>query len=101
MHLDNNKKNNALNNLKWWTYSQNNKQAYDDWIKFWPKYWLWKFNWALSKEVSQFTKEWLHIWDYLSMKDAYRLTWIQYKNISSCCLWKLKTAGGFIWKFKN
>lgn len=27
------------------------------------------------------------------------LDWQERWNISACCLWKLKTAGGFIWKF--
>ena len=34
-----------------------------------------------------------------SMKIASKSTNVNYNGISSCCLGKQKTAGGFIWKY--
>ena len=31
MHIDNNPTNNNINNLKWWTLSENTKQMWDEW----------------------------------------------------------------------
>ena len=44
---------------------------------------------------NNFIKEWS------SAKEAENSQKIQYKNISACCRGKRKTAGGYIWKFKN
>jgi hypothetical protein len=55
----------------------------------------------LYKSVVQFTKqgEFIKNWETMSMASKTLNIWIS--NISSSCLGKVKSAGGFIWKFKN
>lgn len=38
--------------------------------------------------------------EYITAREAQRQTGVNYKHISSCCLGKRKTAGGYFWKFK-
>lgn len=56
---------------------------------------------SLSKPVFQFTKnnEFINEWE--SAVDAYENTQINKSHIGECCNGKRKSAGGFIWKFKN
>lgn len=35
----------------------------------------------------------------MGQTEAQRQTWVRQADISSCCLWKQKTAKWFIWKF--
>lgn len=53
----------------------------------------------MSKSVIQFSlnNEILHF--YPSLMQSSRETGIDYRNISACCLGKVKSAGGFIWKY--
>lgn len=55
----------------------------------------------LSKAVLQFTLGGEFIKEYHSISEAERFTKIFDSNISSCCLGKSKTAGGYIWRHKN
>lgn len=53
-----------------------------------------------SKKVAQYdktTNEIIKIWD--SVMDVQRELGIAHQNISACCKGKLKSAGGFIWKY--
>lgn len=53
-----------------------------------------------SKKVAQYNKqtnELIKVWD--SMHDVERELGINNGNISSCCKGKLKSAGGFVWKY--
>lgn len=50
-------------------------------------------------KVSQFTKDNVFIKNYPSAREAYRQTDVANPSISNCCKNKLKTAGGFIWRF--
>lgn len=56
---------------------------------------------SLSKPVLQYTLEGEFVAEYPSTIEAARQTNICQQNISRCCTGKHKTAGGFIWKFKN
>ena len=51
-----------------------------------------------SKTVSQYTKEGEFIAIYPSAQEAERQTGVDSRHISHCCIGKLKTAGGFIWR---
>lgn len=87
-HNDWNPQNNHPNNLRYDTHSENTKDRYRLWYK-----------WRI-KPISQYSKWWefIRYWD--SAKEVTRALWINNKNIWSCCSWKRKLAGGFIWKFK-
>lgn len=55
----------------------------------------------LSKEVNQFSKDGSFITTYPSLNEAGRNTGIHIGHISECCIGRLKSAGGFVWKFKE
>ena len=51
--------------------------------------------------VIQYDKSGNIIADYKSLQDAARATGLFTTNISACCRGKIKTCGGFVWKYKN
>ena len=51
--------------------------------------------------ILQFTKENHYVKEYHSAKQAERETGIKNDNISSCLRGKSKSAGGFIWRYKE
>ena len=53
----------------------------------------------LSKEVYQYSKEGEYIDSYFGTREAERQTNINAQSISSNCLGKRKSAGGFIWTY--
>lgn len=53
----------------------------------------------LSKQVCQFSANAELIKIYPSAHDAQREIGVSFKNISSVCLGKRRTAGGYIWKY--
>lgn len=106
-HLDGNKLNNNDWNLEWTTRDNNLKHSFvvlwnkNDFKRNHPD--LWK-KWILnikSKQIIQLTKKWEIIKEWWSQWEASNELWIAQSNISSACLWKIKTAGWFIWKFIN
>ena len=100
---------NWMDNLFWWTQSDNMKDCFKKWRWYslfknnHPKPTLWKF-WKdnkSAKPINQYTLEWGFIREWWSIIDAAKELWISKSNISACCRWKQKTAGGFIWKYNN
>jgi group I intron endonuclease len=53
------------------------------------------------KPILQFNKDNTFIREWNSVKEAGETLLIDRSNISGCCRGKQKTAGGFIWKYKN
>lgn len=88
---------NWADNLFWWT--QNNNMQ--DMIKKWRHGNNGKFGRdnPTSKQILQYTKDLKLIKEWGSMMEVKRELWISNASISSCCIWKLKTAWGFIWKY--
>lgn len=54
-----------------------------------------------SKAVLQYTKDGIFIKEYYSIREAERQTEVNRSDISGCCKGKRKTAGKFIWKYKE
>ena len=54
-----------------------------------------------TKPVLQFSKTGEFIAEYPSIMDAERHTGCNHENICKCCKGKLKTCGGFIWRYKK
>ena len=54
-----------------------------------------------SKQVLQFSKDGIFIAEYPSTMEAERLTGCNHAHICECCKGKLKSCGGYIWKYKN
>ena len=100
-HKDGIKTNIAISNLEWATYSENNKHAVDTGLRQSP--WTDKFGAdnPRSKPVIQYDKAWNKINDFANAREAQRITGINYKHISSCCLGNRSTHGGYKWEYKK
>ena len=90
-HKDENKSNNTVDNLEWCDCKYNN-------------------NYGTRKEraaenhcrpVLQFDREGNFIREWPSMIKVEEELGIYNQNISWCCLGKLKSAGGYLWQYKN
>lgn len=112
-HIDGNKNNNNMENLEWCTSSENKKHAILTGLK--PKRFKGQFgkgkkNWMYqrrgkdnpcSKTVIQYNKEMNKIAEYGSTCEAERKTGICSTNIAKCCRGGAKTAGGYIWRYRD
>lgn len=94
-HKDENKNNNAVDNLEWCTASYNNTYGENAPVK--------KMKEARAKAVVQYSLTGEYIATYQSATEAQRKTNINQSNISKCCRNEknYKTAGNYIWKFEN
>lgn len=88
-HKDGNKTNNNINNLEMMTGSENKLHAYRVLKRK-----------HIENIVLQFDLQNNLINEYINVCEASRKTKICRTCISDCCNNKLKTAGGYIWKYK-
>ena len=79
-HIDENKLNNSVDNLRWVNHQEN-------------------IDHSKSKAVNQYSLDGIYIATYKSASEAERQTGIRNGNVVQCCKGKLKTSGGFIWKY--
>ena len=89
-HKDEVKSNNTVGNLEWMSvkdninYGTRNKRAGE----------------ALSKQVQMLDKKTCELLaTFPSTNEAGRVTGIAQQHISSCCNGKLKSAGGYVWRY--
>lgn len=84
---------NCVDNLEWCTVRYNNEHSGG----------ILKAHEANKKPVIQLTKNGDFVTEYESVMDAARKTGIDCSQISGCCKNKkyYKSAGGYIWKFKD
>lgn len=100
-HIDEDKSNNSVDNLEWCTakYNMNfgTRSARDLETK------KLRNRKNAEKPVLQFTKDNKFIKEYPSINEAGRCTGISQGNIVQCCKnrKRYKTAGGYIWQYKN
>ncbi len=97
-HKDRNKQNNVVDlddlqgettNLEWVTPAENVKHCF-----------LTGKN-IYKRQVLQYTKDMRYVSCWGSIREASQRLKISENNISSCCSGRLKTAGGYIWKYKE
>lgn len=54
-----------------------------------------------KKSVIQYTLDNKFVKEYVSIQEAFRQTKIYHGNIVKCCKQRIKSAGGYIWKYKE
>mgnify|MGYP005844425365 CR=1 FL=1 len=89
-HIDNNKLNNIVSNLRWVTYSENTKSYCDNYRK--PH----KNPILQYDRDNKFIKEWISVPEIISVYNKFG-TGVLYK----CLNGKGYSAYGYIWKYKN
>ena len=88
-HLDENKKNNCVDNLEWATAKENSNYG--------------SRNERISRKILQYSKSGDFIREWQSAVEVKRVLGIDQGNIAHCCRGNPKhtTAGGFVWKYKE
>jgi len=81
----------SLDNIQLMSWEDNLNKAYSDMKK--------GINNKQSRAVLQFSVDGKFIAEYYSISNASRESGIHRANINSCCLGKLKIAGGYKWKY--
>ena len=84
----------TMSNIQLMTWAENKKQADDDRV-------LGKLITSQNKRVAYYFKDGVKIASFHSIKEAERVTGVSRTSISKACNGDLKTAGGYIWKFKG
>ena len=90
-HIDEDKENNRADNLEWCKHMDNCNHGTRNERS------------AVMRgiQVEQLTLDGHHVAFYQSACDASRQTGIARKGINDCCRRHLKTAGGYLWKYKE
>ena len=97
-HIDRNKQNNEVSNLRWASYvEQANNKDKTNIIKKMKKFGKKKYP-NRAEKIKQFNKNNEYIKTFNSSREASRLLNISETSISNCVNGYSKTAGGFIWK---
>ena len=107
-HLDTDPSNNRATNLRWCTCSENHlnpltRKHRSDAMKGenHPRYGKFGKDNPTSKPIIQMDRQGNLLTEFEGLMDAERQLGIDPSSISRCCKGKVKTAGGFKWKYKT
>lgn len=89
-HINGIKTDNRVENLEWNTSQQNSIHSYQTGLQI-----------HYTKKAVQCDLQGKPIKEWQSIKEASEETKIERRNINACCRGKRKTAGGYIWKYKE
>lgn len=107
MHLDGNCANDRADNLAWGTVYENSNEPIrrsrlsDVAENRFSEYWKNGYFDSQLRPCVQYSPIGEFIKEYRSIRDAERATGIDHITISRACRGKLKTSGGYIWKYKE
>lgn len=97
-HKDENKENNAVDNLEWCTMEYNLR--YSDVGHRYVSYGLEQIE-KMKKPTCQYDRYGNFIKEYACIREAERETGISSKGISRCCRGKQPYCGNFVWRYKD
>lgn len=102
-HIDWIKNNNNLSNLEYCTASENMIHWFKIWLhKKWKEhhcYWLKWWLSAISKDITQYSKEWKYIRTWNSLTEAAEYVWTTTWLISSCCNFSILSTKWFTFRY--